>query len=397
MFGLFLFRVFPILCLCLGEAAHAQSELAIYGTLDMGIAVQSTSASTSDFYPGGSNFGVVSGGQSDNRVGFRGYEELGGGTRATFALENAINLGNGTLDQGQRMFGRQAWLGLENKSLGYLRFGRQRNFADIYLSELTPFGPGDFSQASMGVSFGSAHAERLSNTIKVETVMMDGFRVGLGYSFSAQMPSVYTTQGRLPTELGDTENYNYATNNNMRVVTSGVQYYNGPVYLTATYDAFYPNAETAQGNFKAVTSAILGGMYDFNLFKVSAAYGQTKNGWMNALQTVNGLVQNASFDNTNSSIVFDNQVSVNSYMIGLTLPTNEASDLFLSWQMGKPSSQMQQSSEFAIASQSVFSLGYTYKFTPLTNMYIYAGYASNYSLIEGLTNSAFGIGVRHRF
>ncbi|MDO8694137.1 MAG: porin [Sheuella sp.] len=397
MFGLFPFRVFPILCLCLGGAVHAQSELAIYGTLDMGIAVQSTSASTSDFYPGGSNFGVISGGQSDNRVGFRGYEELGGGTRATFDLENAINLGNGTLDQGQRMFGRQAWLGLENKSLGYLRFGRQRNFADIYLSELTPFGPGDFSQASMGVSFGSAHAERLSNTIKVETAMMDGFRVGLGYSFSAQMPSVYTTQGRLPTELGDTENYNYATNNNMRVVTTGVQYYNGPVYLTATYDAFYPNAETAQGNFKAVTSAILGGMYDFNLFKVSAAYGQTRNGWMNALQTVNGLVQNASFDNTNSSIVFDNQVSVNSYMIGLTLPTNEASDLFLSWQMGKPSSQMQQSSEFAIVSQSVFSLGYAYKFTPLTNMYIYAGYASNYSLVEGLTNSAFGIGIRHRF
>ncbi len=392
-----LFRIALLLLLCFAGFAQAQSYMSIYGTLDMGISLGQTSASSAINYSGGSNFGLISGGQSDNRVGFRGGEDLGGGTWVNFTLENAINLGNGTLDQGERMFGRQAWLGIENKSLGYLRFGRQRNFSDIYLSELTPFGPGDFSQASMGVSFGSAHAERLSNTIKIETVMMDGFRVGLGYSFSAQMPSAYAQGGALPMTPGDTENYNYQTKNNMRVVTTGVQYYNGPLYLTATYDAFYPNAETAQGNFKPATSTILGGMYDFNLLKVSAAYGLTKNGWMNALQTVDGLVQNSSFDNTNSSIVFDNQVSINSYLIGLTLPTNEASDLYVSWQMGKPSSEMQQNSALTIAAQSVFSLGYSYKFTALTNMYIFAGYASNYSLVEGLTNSTVGVGVRHRF
>ena len=397
MSRLFWFRIALFFCLSAALTVRAQSNISIYGTLDMGLAVQSSSPNTSGYYSGGSNFGVVNGGQSDNRIGFRGNEDLGGGTRVSFTLENAMSLGNGTLDQGQRLFGRQAWLGLENNSLGYLRFGRQRNFSDIYLSELTPFGPGDFSQASMGVSFGSAHAERLSNTIKVETVLMDGFRIGLGYSFSAQMPSVYATQGRLPIEPGETENYNYATNNNMRVVTTGIQYYNGPVYLTATYDALYPNAETAQGNFKAVTSLIFGGMYDFNLFKLSAAFGQTRNGWMNAFQTIDGLVQNSSFDNTNSSVVFDNQVAVNSYLIGLTLPTNEASNLFLSWQMGQPSAQMQQNYAYAITSQSVFSLGYAYAFTPLTNMYIYAGYASNYALVEGLTNSAFGIGIRHRF
>lgn len=397
MSGLSLLKTVVLIALFCTGLVHAQSYMAVYGTVDMGLTLDKTSPSSAINYSGGSSFGLISGGQSDNRIGFRGGEDLGGGTRVTFTLENAINLGNGTLDQGGRMFGRQAWLGLENKSLGYIRFGRQRNFADIYLSELTPFGPGDFSQAALGVSFGSAHAERLSNTIKIETVMMDGFRVGLGYSFSAQMPSAYTQGGALPMTPGDTENYNFSTTSNMRVVTTGVQYYNGPLYLTATYDAFYPNAETAQGNFKPATSSIVGGMYDFNLFKLSAAYGLTKNGWMNALQTVDGLVQNSSFDNTNSSIVFDNQVSVNSYMIGLTLPTNEASDLFLSWQMGKPSTEMQQNSAFTIAAQNVFSLGYSYKFTQLTNMYIFAGYANNYSLVEGLTNTAVGIGVRHRF
>lgn len=376
---------------------QAQSYMSVYGTVDMGFAVNSSSVTPTANFQGGSNLGLVSGGQSANRIGFKGGESLGGGTQVNFVLENAINLGNGTLDQGGRIFGRQAWLGLENNALGYLRFGRQRSFSDIYLSDLTPFGPGDFTQATMGATFGAADASRLSNMIKLETVLMNGLRLGLGYSFSAQMPSAYTTDGRLPMTAGDTENYNFSSQNNLRVMTSGFQYYNGPVYLTGMYDIYYPNAETAEGNFSPVTSAVVGGMYDFGQLKLSAAYGQTKNGWMNALQTVDGFVQYGAFDNQNSSMVFDTSVSVNSYLFGVTLPTNEASNLFVSWQQAKPSAQMQQNSAFAIATQNVYSLGYAYKFTPLTNMYIYAGYSTNYSLVAGLTNSAVGIGVRHRF
>jgi predicted porin len=320
---------------------QAQSYLSVYGTLDMGFAVNSSSVTSAANFQGGSNIGLVSGGQSTNRLGFKGGESLGGGTQVNFVLENAINLGNGTLDQGGRMFGRQAWLGIENNALGYLRFGRQRSFSDIYLSDLTPFGPGDFTQATMGATFGAADASRLSNMIKLETVLMNGLRLGLGYSFSAQMPSAYTTDGRLPMTAGDTENYNFSSQNNLRVMTSGFQYYNGPVYLTGMYDIYYPNAETAEGNFSPVTSAVVGGMYDFGQLKLSAAYGQTKNGWMNALQTVDGFVQYGSFDNQNSSMVFDTSVSVNSYLFGVTLPTNEASDLYVSWQQAKPSAQMQ--------------------------------------------------------
>ncbi len=390
-------RLLALFCMFLTCLAHAQSYLSVYGTVDMGLAINSSTVNSTAAFQGGSNFGLVSGGQSTNRVGFKGGESLGGGTQVNFVLENAINLGNGTLDQGGRLFGRQAWLGIENQSVGYLRFGRQRSFSDIYLSDLTPFGPGDFTQATMGISFGAADASRLSNMIKVETALMNGLRLGLGYSFSAQMPSAYTTDGRLPLTPGDTENYNFSANNNMRVITSGFQYYNGPVYLTGMYDVYYPNAVTAEGNFSPVTSAVVGGMYDFGQFKLSAAYGQTKNGWMNALQTVDGLVQYGSFDNQNASMVFDNAVSVNSYMLGVTLPTNEASDLFVSWQLAKPSSEMQQNSAFAINTQNVFSLGYSYKFTPLTNMYVFAGYSTNYSLVDGLTNSTVGVGIRHRF
>jgi hypothetical protein len=226
---------------------------------------------------------------------------------------------------------------------------------------------------------------------------MDGLRLGLGYSFSAQMPSVYTNNGRLPVTPGDTENYNLSAQNNLRVLNSGFQYYNGPVYFTGMYDVYYPNAETAERNVSPATAAVVGGMVDFGLFKLSAAYGQTRNGWMNALQTVDGFVQFGSFDNQNGSLVFDSAVSINSYLFGVTLPTNEASDLYVSWQRAKPSSGMQQNSDFAIKSENVFSLGYSYKFTPRTNMYVFAGYSTNYSLVDGLTNSTVGIGIRHRF
>ena len=96
--------------------------------------------------------------------------------------------------------------------------------------------------------------------IKVETAIMNGLRLGLGYSFSAQMPSAYTNNGSLPMTSGETENYNYSARDNMRVITSGFQYYNGPLYFTGMYDVYYPNAATAEGNFSPVTSAVVGGM-----------------------------------------------------------------------------------------------------------------------------------------
>ena len=80
--------------------AHAQSYLSVYGTVDMGLAINSSTVNSTAAFQGGSNFGLVSGGQSTNRVGFKGGESLGGGTQVNFVLENAINLGNGTLDQG---------------------------------------------------------------------------------------------------------------------------------------------------------------------------------------------------------------------------------------------------------------------------------------------------------
>ena len=389
-----------LVCMVSLEAApaHAETSVVLYGLVDMGVSFQTNSPNRAGTYSGDSKFGLVSGGQSGSRIGLRGGEDLGGGVQASFVLENGFESGDGKLSQGKRLFGRQAWLGLQSASLGYLRFGRQYNFSYDSAGVLSPFGAGDFARATMGGSYGSGGIERLSNMVKLETASLLGFKAGVGYAFSTQMHSIYTQNGNLPVTPGESANYNFTTGDNLRAVTAGVLYSKGPTYLAAAYEVFMPNMATADNQVANATSWIVGGMYDFGGFKLSAAYGQTRNGWFNPLEPTENL-DTISFDSKgkNTSFIFDSNVSVNSYQVGFIFPASDVSQVFGIWHMVAPSGSMQANSAFAIATQSVFSLGYTYNFTKRTNFYAYSAYGTNYALIDGLTSATIGVGIRHKF
>ncbi|NDC39891.1 MAG: porin, partial [Proteobacteria bacterium] len=71
----------------------------VYGLIDSGYGqVKSNYAGTgyTQSVVGGINSGNGSGTLSGSRLGFRGQEDLGGGTRASFVLENGISLTNST-------------------------------------------------------------------------------------------------------------------------------------------------------------------------------------------------------------------------------------------------------------------------------------------------------------
>jgi len=375
----------------------AQESLSLYGTVDMGAAYQSHSANVSSTYLNASRVGLISGGQSGNRFGLKGKELINSNTEINFVLENGFNIGNGTAGQGGRLFGRQAWLGVKQKGIGNLRLGRQYDFANDYISELTPFGPGDFASASLGLSFGSANAERFSNMIRLETEQIRGFKAGVGYSFSTQIPSGYIVEGTYPVKAGDSRNYNYTPQDNLRSLTSGMQYRQGALYTTATFDMYFPNAATANGEVPNATAWIIGAAYDLELFKLSAAYGQTRNAWLNPAQLIQTYKEPSNLGTTNNSIVFDQNIAVDSYMLGLTVIPNQATNIFLSWQIAKPMGSMQSNPGFPTDTQSVYSIAYTYNFTPRTNIYAMSAYATNYSMSQGLTNSLIGVGLRHKF
>lgn len=383
-------------------AIRAEGSLALYGTLDMGMSFQQATANATGTIQGGSKFGLISGGQTTDLVGLMGKESLGSGVELNFVLENAFALGNGAPIAGQRIFNRQAWFGLQSNTHGYFRVGRQFNFARDYLSPLTPFSAGDFTRASAGVNFASGGTERLSNTIKFETSDLAGIKFGVGYSFSAQIPSVYRTAidpqtGQYITEQGQTSQYNFQTVDNLRSLTSGIKYNDGPLYMTVTMDIFYPNTASANNQYSSIWSSSVGGFYDFGLVKLAAAYGQTKNGWINGFQPVMGTDRTVSLNNLNNSIVFDENVSLSSYLLAFTMPVGSSSQFFGAWRRVTPSGAMRENSAIPMSTQNAFSLGYTHDITKRTNIYLYSSLTNDYATIDGLRSVSVGLGVRHKF
>jgi predicted porin len=99
----------PILMTFACTSVFAQNTVTLYGILSEGIGWTSNEA-------GHSNVKVFTGPNQNNRVGFRVTEDLGGGNRVVGVLENGFDIASGKFQQGGRMFGRQAYVGLSSNS-----------------------------------------------------------------------------------------------------------------------------------------------------------------------------------------------------------------------------------------------------------------------------------------
>src|ERR1700761_8451239 len=98
------------------SAAHAQSSVTLYGALDAALTYTSNVAGGSKYSLGSSN--------DENRFGLRGTEDLGGGLKTVFTLEQGFNLNDGSQGNASRMFSRQAFVGLSSQ-FGTVTLGRQ--------------------------------------------------------------------------------------------------------------------------------------------------------------------------------------------------------------------------------------------------------------------------------
>ena len=377
-------------------AASAQSSVTLYGILDAGLVYKNVKYSNGPADVNSSNFGMAYGTQSGNRLGFKGVEDMGNGNRLTFQLENGFDIGNGTAGQASRLFGRQAWFGVENDAWGYARMGRQLNFASDYFGALDPFSQG-FAQANIGSVFGSTNTYRLSNALKYQTPNMGGFTAGVMYSFATGIDSLYPGNGA---NVSSGSAYAYDTTNNTRQISLGAKYANGPIYVAASYDKLYGASGITGGSPDASPSEWnLGGSYDFKVVKVDAVYGQTRGGWMGGQNNQGN--SGASISIPGRTVfggglnIYDTNWGVNSYQVGLTAPIGGASKVFASWNMAMPNGNMQEA--YDAKNMSSYNLGYSYDFTKRTNMYAYVSYANNYGTIDGLTSTVLGVGLRHQF
>ena len=400
--GRFAFGALSALMLSTGGAAHAQSSVNLYGLIDIAIAYQSLNSSDLPQFAG-SRFGINNGVQSGSRFGLRGSEDMGNGVRATFTLESGFDAGNGTSSQGGRLFGRQAWAGLESNQWGYIRAGRQYNFATDYLTPIDPFGAG-FGQANMGAAFGAMNTTRYSNMLKVQSPNWSGFTLGAGYSFAPQALAFYVNDGQVYSGTGNS--YNFGTTDNTRAVTLGVNYANGPLTIAASYDQIMPNPGTpgAPGGTSAPVARewILGGTYNWQVVQLSLAIGQNKGGVINGQAFGSGGSAAAidgnggTWSGSSGGVLFDDGISYTSYLVGLTVPYGKSASFFGSWTLAQPASSMVAMSS-PLGNQNAYNLGYQYNFTKRTNMYAVASYATGPGGVSGVSSTLFVTGIRHQF
>lgn len=365
-------------------AQAADSSVTLYGVIDAGFQV-STQSLANGYST--SNVGIANGVQQGNRFGIKGSEDLGNGLRATFTLESGFNLGNGASQQGGTLFGRQSWVGLESDKLGYARLGKQYNFATDYVGAIDPFLLG-FGQANIGATFGAANTTRYNNMIKYQSPTYSGFTAGVGYSFASGLSTVYADNGA----VAAANTYNYATNNNTRVLTVGGKYASGPLTVVASYDVMYGADNVVGSNAANPKQWIFGGAYDFTVVKVAAAYSQTRNGWINGQASVDPTFSTNAYGGGAGGVLFDTNFGANSYMLGATVPVTGAQKVFASYQYATPITTLANATNL-----SIYSVGYQYDFSKRTNAYAYASQAQNYAFLDGAKSTVYGVGLRHQF
>lgn len=162
-------------------AAHAQSSVTLYGLIDAGITYTNNQH-------GHSNWQETSGSVNGSRWGLRGSEDLGGGLKAIFTLENGFGINDGTLKQGGREFGRQAFVGLTSDQFGSVTLGRQYDSMVDYVGPLaltgTQYGGAQFAHPFDNDNLDNSF--RVNNSVKYQSANYDGFKFGALYGFSNQ-------------------------------------------------------------------------------------------------------------------------------------------------------------------------------------------------------------------
>ncbi|SFU09682.1 porin [Paraburkholderia aspalathi] len=240
--------------------AHAQNSVTLYGIIDTGLTYVSNDG-------GSKSFSMSSGNESGSRWGLKGSEDLGGGLKTIFQLENGFNSTNGKLGQGSRMFGRQAFVGLSSDKLGTLTAGRQYDplvdlvqpvQGDGFLGGVF-ISPGDIDNAD--------NSARVNNSIKYTSPTWSGFQFETMYSL-----------GGVAGATGSGQSYAAAAAYSNGPVNLAAGYYHlsngsGANRGTTTWDSLFNTAvNAAYSTAASINNARIGGNYVFGSVTLGGYY-----------------------------------------------------------------------------------------------------------------------------
>jgi predicted porin len=245
-------------------AAHAQSSVTLYGLIDAGISYANHAKNAA----GGTDklFKYDDGVAQGSRWGLRGTEDLGGGLKALFVLENGFNSGNGTLGQGGALFGRQAFVGVSKDGIGSFTMGRQYTFNTDYLGS-------NYSTGGQTVAGNYAYhindidqltSSRINNAVKFTSANFAGFTFGALYGFSNQAGAFAGAPATGPATA--------PVPGSSRAYSFGANYAAGPFGIGAAYtDIRYPN-QAAPAFTTNISNVNTGTIRDLRSFGVGGRY-----------------------------------------------------------------------------------------------------------------------------
>jgi len=240
-------------------AAMAQSSVTLYGIADIWVGSEKNELLDPD--TGASTLGtkrvakINSGGFNGSRFGFRGSEDLGGGLKAVFRLEQGFSMDTGVANTFETpagatvstAFNRQAFVGLEG-GFGSVTFGNVWSATDDVIGAANGAFDSSFSPLySMSGSVHSSYQDRPRNAIKYASPDFGGFTAAVVYG--------------LDESAAVSED----------VVDFNLAYAAGPVGASLAY-------QVQNGAPDDVNLTLLNGSYDLGVAKLLASFGQVKAG-----------------------------------------------------------------------------------------------------------------------
>ncbi|AOK57187.1 porin [Burkholderia stagnalis] len=244
------------------SAAHAQSSVTLYGLIDAGVSYVNHSAKTGTV-PGSKLFKFDDGIAQGSRWGLRGTEDLGGGLKAIFVLENGFNVGTGAAGQGGAMFGRQAYVGLSQAQYGTLTFGRQYSFStDVLGANYSTGGntvAGNYAYHANDVD--QLTSSRINNAVKFQSANYAGFTFGALYGFS-NSTNFAGAAGTGATNSGGSS----------RAYSFGLNYANGPFSVGAAYTDIRFPSQSAPAISTTIANVSTGNVRDLRTYGVGGRY-----------------------------------------------------------------------------------------------------------------------------
>ncbi|AVZ79356.1 hypothetical protein C3497_07825 [Zoogloeaceae bacteirum Par-f-2] len=333
--------------------AFGQSNVTIYGNVDAGF-VHSSGGS------GGATSQRMSGlasAASESYIGFKGAEDLGGGLKAVFDLQQVFELDTGASSNATENYGR-SYIGLAG-GFGTVVAGKLDGLRYGIYGKYNPFGNysvGNF--ASMTTQY-----DRARNAVAYISPSFNGFTLILATSSNTQTQEGALNGVHVPVKpsRGNT--------GDDRLFSINLIYANGPLSV----DLDYETTKAVHYSDSRLYVATTGASYDFGVVKLSGVYDVIK-GEKNSL--IGGNIDLGGFNL--GGLAADQEYDRRNWFVGAEVPVNERTKLLASYGQVKDRT-------LSDADAKKWAIGARYALSKRTTLY------ADYAQIKNDDNAAFTI------